>query len=141
MDKLTPARRSENMRRIRSSNTGPEILVRTAIRELGYSGYRLHRTDIPGKPDIAWLGRKIAIFVHGCFWHAHECPEGIRKPKSNIGYWIPKLQGNRQRDRMRQATLTKDGWKVLVLWECELRDRQKLKAHLRKFLGASLRPH
>jgi DNA mismatch endonuclease, patch repair protein len=138
MDNLSPERRSENMRRIRGKNTAPEVLVRRIVRELGYSGYRLHRNDITGKPDIAWLGKKVAIFVHGCFWHAHECAEGVRKPKSNVDYWIPKLQRNRERDRIRQAALIKNGWKALVVWECELADHQTLKRRLRKFLETAL---
>lgn len=91
MDNLDPLRRSENMRRIRSKDTKPELVVRKLVRSLGFTGYRLHRKDILGKPDLAWVGRKLAIYVHGCFWHGHDCKEGIRKPKSRVDYWLPKL--------------------------------------------------
>ena len=120
MDTLTPRRRSNNMRQIRAKNTKPELAVRKLCRELGYTGYRIHRKELPGKPDLAWIGRKRALFVHGCFWHGHSCREGIRKPKSNRNYWIPKIRGNRQRDARNIATLKKAGWKVLVVWDCEI---------------------
>jgi DNA mismatch endonuclease, patch repair protein len=139
MDKLTPERRSENMRRIRSKDTGPELFVRRMVRELGFTGYRLHRTDIPGKPDLVWVGKKTAIFVHGCFWHGHDCDEGIRKPKSNLGYWIPKLQRNSERDQARQEELLRNGWKILVLWDCELKAPDAVKKRLREFLKSSLK--
>ncbi|MGB4592329.1 MAG: very short patch repair endonuclease, partial [Coriobacteriia bacterium] len=79
--------RSENMRRIRSRDTAPELLVRKALRQLGHVGYRLHRRDLPGRPDVAFVGKQKAIFVHGCFWHGHDCAEGQRTPKSNLDYW------------------------------------------------------
>lgn len=139
MDNISPERRSENMRRIRNKNTAPEVRVRKAIRQLGYSGYRLHRKDLPAKPDIAWVGKKIAIFVHGCFWHGHDCAEGLRKPKSNRDYWIPKLTKNSARDEARQTALTEAGWKILVLWECELKSDVSLERKLRKFLKDAFR--
>ena len=120
MDKLTPQRRSENMRQIRGKNTAPELAVRKLCRELGFTGYRIHRRDLPGKPDLAWIGRKLAVFVHGCFWHGHNCVEGIRKPKSNQAYWIPKIERNRQRDIENIAALKAAGWVVLIVWECEI---------------------
>lgn len=82
--------RSENMRRIRSTDTAAELVVRRALRSLGYTGYRLHRRDVPGRPDVAFVGRRKAIFVHGCFWHGHDCAEGVRKPKSNQGTGFPR---------------------------------------------------
>lgn len=107
--------RSENMRRIRSSDTAPEIAVRLLVRTLGFPGYRLHRKDLPGKPDIAYVGRKKAIFVHGCFWHGHDCKEGSRRPKSNTGYWLPKIENNARRDAAHVAELQSKDWSVLVV--------------------------
>src|SRR5690242_17430109 len=98
MDTVPASQRSENMRRIRGTDTGPELAVRKLCRELGLKGYRIHRKDLPGKPDIAWVSRKIAVFIHGCFWHGHDCVEGARRPKSNRSYWLPKIERNQQRD-------------------------------------------
>lgn len=120
MDNLSKDRRSANMRKIRSVNTKPELAIRKLCCELGYRGYRLHRKDLPGRPDIAWINRKCAIFVNGCFWHGHDCLEGQRKPKSNMSYWNLKITTNRCRDSMRINQLIESGWKVLVIWECEL---------------------
>lgn len=130
--------RSENMRRIRSKNTRPEIAVRQLVRRLGYVGYRLHRKELPGKPDIAFVSRKTAIFVHGCFWHGHDCKEGVRRPASNRSYWLPKIASNARRDAAHVAHLQADGWSVLIVWECELSDTDKLTERLRCFLGAAL---
>jgi DNA mismatch endonuclease (patch repair protein) len=126
--------RSENMRRIRSRDTAPELTVRRALRESGFSGYRLHRRDLPGNPDIVFIGRKKAIFVHGCFWHGHTCPEGLRKPKSNVDYWLPKIQGNRDRDENAIHQLHAAGWSVLVLWECEIEDGSWMRTALKEFM-------
>lgn len=134
MDKLTPGRRSENMRRIRSKDTAPELAVRRLCRKLGFTGYRIHRKDLPGKPDLAWIGRKIAIFVHGCFWHGHDCAEGTRKPKSNRSYWIPKIRRNQQRDHEHVTALHQAGWKVLVVWECEIGGERRLVKRLERLL-------
>ncbi|MBI3774582.1 MAG: DNA mismatch endonuclease Vsr [Gammaproteobacteria bacterium] len=137
MDKLTPERRSENMRQIRGKNTLPEFAIRRLCCELGYTGYRIHRKDLPGKPDLAWVGRKRAIFVHGCFWHGHHCAEGIRKPKSNRDYWIPKIERNQQRDAENIAALRVAGWSVLVIWECEINKQGRLSKRLQQFLLAN----
>lgn len=134
MDKLSPEHRSENMRNIRGKNTSPELAVRKLCRELGFSGYRLHRKELPGKPDLVWLGRKLAIFVHGCFWHGHDCSEGLRKPKSNRSYWIPKIERNQQRDAESISNLRAAGWNVLVIWECEIAEQGHLSQKLLKFL-------
>ena len=134
-DKLTPERRSENMRRIKSTGMKPEMLVRRLAHGLGYR-YRLHRKDLPGKPDLVFGPRKKVIFVHGCFWHGHE-REGCldaRRPKSNTGYWNPKLTRNKERDAERIAALEADGWDVLVVWECETTDAKAVQAKLRQFL-------
>jgi DNA mismatch endonuclease (patch repair protein) len=135
MDKLNKADRSENMRRIRSKNSKPEMLVRKILRSLGYSGYRLHRHDLAGRPDIVFTGRKKAIFVNGCFWHGHSCKEGLRKPQSNIAYWSSKIQGNQARDQENLLLLNQLGWQTLTLWECELKDSQTIESKLRKFMS------
>lgn len=126
--------RSENMRRIRSRDTTPELTVRRALRQIGYTGYRLHRRDLPGRPDVAFVGRKKAIFVHGCFWHGHSCPEGSRQPRSNTGYWLPKIEHNRERDGRTVRDLEAAGWVVLVLWECEIGTQDQLKTRLNEFM-------
>lgn len=127
--------RSENMRRIRSKNTAPELAVRQLLRSLGFTGYRIHRKELPGKPDIAFIGRKKAVMIHGCFWHGHDCKEGRREPKSNLDYWLPKIERNRQRDVQHLAELARLGWSVLTVWECELRDMAALSAKLATFMS------
>lgn len=129
--------RSENMRRIRSMDTGPELAVRRVLRDLGYTGYRLHRRDVPGNPDIVFMGLKKAILVHGCFWHGHDCAEGARKPKSNQDYWVPKIDCNRERDLANDTRLTEAGWSAMVVWECELKDTDALARRLQSFLTAA----
>jgi DNA mismatch endonuclease, patch repair protein len=127
--------RSENMRRIRSKGTKPEMLVRRLVHGMGYR-YRLHRPDLPGKPDLVFALRGKVIFVHGCFWHKHgdpRCPDR-REPQSNQDYWKPKLARNRQRDAEHVAALEAAGWSVLTVWECETRDLARLAASFREFL-------
>lgn len=132
-DKLTPERRSENMRRIKNKDTKPELVVRRTLHRLGYR-YRLHRKDLPGKPDLAFASRRKAIFVHGCFWHQHPtCAEG-RPPRSNGDYWGPKLARNVQRDQGAIAALEAMGWTVTTVWECELVDIDKVAGRLIAFL-------
>jgi DNA mismatch endonuclease (patch repair protein) len=135
MDSISKERRSANMRRIRSKDTAPEILVRRLCRQLGFSGYRLHKSSIPGSPDIAWIGRKKAVFVHGCFWHGHSCKEGARKPKSNSEYWVRKISVNIDRDSRNFKCLDEMGWSVLVIWECELRSLPYVQSALKSFLA------
>ncbi|MEL6977395.1 MAG: very short patch repair endonuclease [Pseudomonadota bacterium] len=127
--------RSEVMRRVRAKNTGPEREVRAALRRLGAVGYRLHRKDLPGRPDIAFIGRKRAIFVHGCFWHGHDCKRGAREPKTNAAYWRAKIERNRARDAAAMAELGAAGWRVLVVWECEIKDRAALDRRLIEWLA------
>lgn len=134
MDRISPIRRSQNMRQIRGRDTAPELTIRKLLRRMGFTGYRLCRKDLPGKPDLAWVGRKLAIFVHGCFWHGHNCQEGIRKPKSNRQYWIPKLERNWSRDAENISALRAKGWKVMVIWECEIKNVRPLSKNLRRFL-------
>ena len=137
-DKLTPEKRSANMARIRSKDTKPEVAVRQLAHALGYR-FRLHRKDLPGKPDLVFPSRKAVIFVHGCFWHQHElaaCLDG-RRPKSNNSYWEAKLDRNIARDSLAQAELTKSGWRALVVWECETKNKERLQETLMAFLGPS----
>lgn len=130
-----PERRSAVMRAVKSRDTAPERAVRALLR--GFAPhYRLHRKDIAGNPDIAYIGRKRAIFVHGCFWHGHDCPRGARSPKANADYWQAKIARNRARDAAHQETLAAQGWRALIVWECELKDRAALETKLRAFLGA-----
>src|SRR5690349_7596484 len=134
MDSITPERRSENMRRIRSQDTSPELLLRRKLHKLGYR-FRVHRTDLPGKPDLVFVGRRKAVFVHGCFWHQHSsCADG-RIPKSNLTYWAPKLRNNVARDRRNLLQLKRLGWEIHIVWECELKDLDQLLRSLRAFLG------
>ena len=127
--------RSENMRRIRSKDTAPEMKVRRLVHAMGYR-YRLHKTGMPGKPDLVFTARRKVIFVHGCFWHQHAgCAEG-RSPKSNLGYWIPKLERNQQRDKEILTQLKTAGWDALTIWECEVQDRTRLAETLLDFLGS-----
>lgn len=121
------------MRRIGSKNTRIELATRRLVRELGFTGYRIHRRDIPGKPDLAWIGRKLAIFVHGCFWHRHDCKEGQRRPKSNQDYWIAKIDRNVQRDQEQSVRLHFEGWQILTIWECEFAAPDKLRSKLENF--------
>lgn len=126
--------RSEIMRRVRSSNTSAEMSVRRHLFSLGYR-YRLHRRDLPGKPDIVFPGKKSVIFVHGCFWHGHSCKRGARIPKTNTDYWTGKIQRNIERDASNARTLKDMGWKVLVVWECEIKEKSQLIKKLIRFLS------
>ena len=113
--------RSSVMRAVKGRDTAPELKVRKILRSFA-PGYRLCRRDLPGAPDICFLGRKIAIFVHGCFWHGHDCKRGARPPKANAEYWRAKIAKNRARDARHLAQYAEMGWRVLTIWECELRN-------------------
>jgi DNA mismatch endonuclease (patch repair protein) len=136
LDPLSPTERSKRMSRVRNSDTRPELTVRKLVHGLGYR-YRLHDRRLPGNPDLVFVGRRKIIFVHGCFWHMHRCHHGAaRVPKSRLDFWVPKLQQNRRRDLSEQAKLRALGWRVLVVWECELRgDLGKLTRRFNAFLG------
>lgn len=121
------------MRRVKARDTKPELLVRRTLRELGHVGYRLDRRDLPGRPDIAFIGRRRAIFVHGCFWHGHDCKRGARAPKTNAEYWRAKIARNVARDAAALDALAARGWRALVVWECELR-QEGLARKLDRFL-------
>ena len=125
--------RSEIMARVKARDTKPELLVRHRLRALGHTGYRLDRRDLPGRPDIAFIGRRLAIFVHGCFWHGHDCKRGARQPKTNAEYWRAKIARNVARDEAALGALTDKDWRVLTLWECELK-HDDLDARLSAFL-------
>ena len=122
------------MRAVRGRDTRPEIAVRRLLHRLGYR-FRLHRADLPGRPDLAFPVRHKAVFVHGCFWHGHDCRRGARAPKQNADYWSAKIARNIARDAAAQAALAALGWDALVVWECRLRDTAALEAALADFLG------
>jgi len=125
-------KRSAVMRRVKGRDTTPEVKVRRALTALG-ARYRLHRKDLPGSPDIVLPGRRLALFVHGCFWHGHDCARGARVPKANRDYWVAKLARNRARDAWSRTALEAAGWRVEILWECELKD-VALRARLAQLL-------
>ncbi|HEY4922373.1 MAG TPA: DNA mismatch endonuclease Vsr [Xanthobacteraceae bacterium] len=129
---------TERMRRIRKTDTKPEVIVRQAIHAMGYR-YRLHRSDLPGSPDIVLARHRKIILVHGCFWHRHDCANGRKLPRSKPSYWGPKLESNRRRDEVNLARLNALGWRVLVVWECEIRRGANLGKRLAKFLGSRSR--
>ena len=133
-DVFSPEKRSAVMRRVKGRDTGPEMVVRRALRALGV-GYRLGGAGLPGRPDVVMKGRRAVIFVHGCFWHGHDCARGAREPKANADYWRAKIGRNRERDRMSEQALAADGWGILTVWECELKDAEALTARLRSFLA------
>lgn len=137
MDRLSPERRSANMRQIKSKHMKPELAVRRLVHGMGFR-FRLHRNDLPGKPDLVFPGRRKIIFVHGCFWHQHDAPGCHRAhaPRSNNDYWAPKLARNIARDAEALRLLTDAGWSVMTVWECELKDEARLADKLRAFLTA-----
>ncbi|GGO38607.1 very short patch repair endonuclease [Gemmobacter aquaticus] len=130
--------RSATMRAVKSKDTTPEMKVRRLVHGLGCR-YRLHRKDLPGKPDLVFGSRRKVIMVNGCFWHGHDCARGARQPKSNSDYWKPKIGRNVARDATNLAALQDAGWDVLTIWECETKaaDRPALEKRLREFLTAA----
>ena len=128
-DVFSPEQRSAVMARIKGRDTKPERAVRRLLTAMGLR-YRLHRGDLPGRPDLALGPRKTAIFVHGCFWHGHDCPRGSRRPKQNAEFWAAKIARNRARDGRNVAALDILGWRALTVWECELRNEATLRARL-----------
>ncbi len=132
-DTLTPRERSERMSRVRSTDTKPEMRVRRLVHGLGYR-YRLHVRELPGTPDLVFPSRRAVIFVHGCFWHRHENCALARLPKSRLDFWRKKLESNTTRDAAQQERLRELGWRVLVVWECQLGDTTKLTDTIRHFL-------
>ena len=121
------------MRAVKSKDTTPELIVRRMVHALGYR-YRLHRRDLIGRPDLVFGPRRKVIFVHGCFWHGHDCKRGNRMPKTNSDYWQQKIARNRERDAQSIAALSSQGWDVLTVWECETKDGDALRQKLTAFL-------
>ena len=130
---MTSEIRSRIMRAVKGRDTGPEKAVRSLVHGMGYR-YRLHRADLPGRPDLAFPGRRAVIFVNGCFWHGHNCPRGARVPKTNRAYWTAKIARNVARDAASLSRLKADGWRALTIWECEIKDARKLRSRLGRFL-------
>ena len=135
MDNVSRRRRSEIMGRVRAKDTGPEMRVRRLVFAMGFR-YRLHDRSLPGTPDLVFRRVRKVIFVHGCFWHRHARCALARLPKSRREFWVPKLGGNRQRDRRNLARLRRAGWQVMVVWECEIADLPHLETRIRGFLNA-----
>lgn len=135
MDSLSPDERSEIMSRVRSKHMRPELLIRKITFGLGYR-YRLHAKELAGHPDLVFRSLKKVIFVHGCFWHRHTNCALARMPKSRVDFWEAKLEGNRRRDEKTNRELAQEGWKVLTLWECEMKDVAELERRIRRFLDA-----
>ena len=133
-DHLSPEERSWNMSRIKSKNTKPEKTVRSTLHKMGYR-FRLHRKDLPGKPDIVLAKHKTVIFVHGCFWHQHKGCKYAYQPKTRAGFWRDKLQGNCERDIRTRKELRKMNWKARVIWECQTKNPAKLNKNLEQLLG------
>lgn len=136
VDTLTQPHRSWNMSRIRGKDTAPELEVRSLLHGAGYR-YRLHARDLPGRPDIVVRTRKLAIFVHGCFWHQHPGCANARMPKSRTDFWQAKLSGNTERDKRNLSALRRAGWRVMIIWECQLRRPSRVAARLQRFMSAA----
>lgn len=134
-DVFDPAKRSAVMARIRSKDTTPEKTLRRLLTGLG-ARYRLHRKDLPGSPDVAMPGRRLVFFVHGCFWHGHDCARGARVPKANREYWLAKVARNKARDDRNETALAEAGWRVETIWECQMKDEAALVERLRTILSA-----
>lgn len=135
VDNLSPQERSAQMRLVRSKNSRAEIALRSWVHRLGYR-FRVHSSDVPGSPDLCIKSRRKAVFLHGCFWHRHDCVSGRRLPKSRTVFWRNKLEQNRERDAKTLQTLTAQGWRTLIVWECEMRDRPSVERKLQEFLDA-----
>ena len=123
------------MREVKSKDTAPEMIVRRLLHALGYR-YRLHRKDLPGCPDLVFSSRRKIIFIHGCFWHGHNCARGKRKPKTNTAYWSTKIARNQARYATALVKLKAARWHILTLWECELKDEVALRKRAEQFLGS-----
>jgi DNA mismatch endonuclease Vsr len=134
VDVVTPEKRSEIMSKVRGKDTGPEMKVRRLVHGMGYR-YRLHVGKLPGRPDLVFPGRRKIIFVHGCFWHGHRRCKLGRIPKSRVEFWTSKIAGNRSRDSKNIRKISSLGWRSMTVWECQLRDIEKLRAKIETFLG------
>ncbi|WP_424814531.1 very short patch repair endonuclease [Roseococcus sp. YIM B11640] len=138
VDTRTPEQRRRIMQSVKTKNTGPELVVRRALFAAGYR-YRIHRRDLPGSPDIVFPSRRKAIFVHGCFWHGHNCKKG-RPSKSKIEYWGPKIENNRQRDEKNYKSLLTMGWDVKVIWQCEIENNKNILAEILDYVDSPTNP-
>lgn len=136
-DNLSVEDRKRTMRSVRSQGTKPELTVRRLAFKSGFR-YRLNRKDLPGKPDLVFPKLHKVVFVHGCFWHGHDCKAGAKRPKTNTDYWDSKLRRNRERDLLHYQQLSDLGWRYLVVWECETRDLTMLEGKLLAFLKDSV---
>jgi DNA mismatch endonuclease (patch repair protein) len=132
-DTLTPEQRRRSMANVKAKDTHPEKIVRSLLHRLGYR-FRLHRRDLPGKPDIVFPSRRKVIFVNGCFWHMHKCRRGKSAPVTNAGFWRTKRRGTVNRDRRTLRALVADGWDAYIVWECALKDLKALGTQLEAFL-------
>lgn len=139
IDNLTPAQRSERMSRIRSKDTKPEIALRKALHRQGFR-FRVHKTGMPGKPDIVLAKFRTAIFVHGCFWHRHPGCKVATTPKSNTRFWLDKFSRNVERDKWALSQLEGAGWQVIVVWECECDSPSKIAATTERVSSLLLEP-
>ncbi len=135
-DRISPSRRSWNMSRIKGKNTGPEIIVRSQLHRMGFR-FRLHRKDLPGRPDIVLPRYRTAVLVHGCFWHRHRNCKYAYNPKSRKEFWKKKFQGNVERDKRNLRELSSFGWRTVVIWECQTADPAKLQRLIRKSFKGS----
>lgn len=135
MDTLTSKQRSARMRLVKSADTKPELRLRKLVRDLGYAP-RKNKAAVVGKPDIAFVRRRRAIFLHGCFWHRHVCPAGQRIPKSRVHFWRKKFTSNVNRDKFVTSQLKKNGWRALIIWECELKNPINVGRRVKRFLDA-----
>lgn len=132
-DRFTPEQRSAVMRKVPGKDSSAEMKLRRLLTRMGLR-YRLHRKDLPGSPDVAMPGRRLAVFVHGCFWHGHDCKRGARLPVANADYWTAKIARNRARDAAAVEALERIGWRPLTIWECELKDESAVEERVRKAL-------
>lgn len=137
MDTLNESQRSERMSRVLSRDTKPELRIRRLVHSLGYR-YRLNVRDLPGKPDLVFRKRRKVLFVHGCFWHRHDDCHLARMPKSRLDFWTPKLQKNKARDAVVRKQLKADGWSMLIIWECEISNIERVAVRIKRFLGEVL---
>ena len=132
-DTLTPEQRRRCMSRVKGKDTAPELIVRKLVHHMGFR-FRLHRKDLPGKPDIVLPRHKKVIFVHGCFWHGHKGCKRSKRPDSNVEFWNKKIDANIERDKRNQKELGKLGWKSIIIWECEVRNARLLERKINRYL-------
>jgi len=133
MDRISEEQRSWNMSRIRGKNTQPELIVRSTLHRLGYR-FRLHRSDLPGKPDVVLPKYRTCIFVHGCYWHRHSGCKYAYEPKSRVDFWQKKFRDNVERDKRKRKELERLGWNVVVIWECQVLPQDELMVHIQNII-------